>query len=103
MKGLVSSPIKIALVEDDSRIRSSLAVLFDGAEGFRCIGSYPNAEVALKQLPSNWPDVLVMDINLPNMSGIECVTRLKKLRPSLHILMLTICDDNQQIFDSLKA
>jgi DNA-binding NarL/FixJ family response regulator len=95
--------IKVAIVEDDSRIRESLAVLIDGAEGFRCIAACPNAEVALKQLPGNWPDVLLMDINLPGMLGIECVLRLKKMQPSLLVLMLTISDDNQQIFDSLKA
>lgn len=96
-------PIKVSIVEDDSRFRGSLAVLIDGAEGFRCIGEYPNAETALKEIPSNWPDVLLMDINLPRMSGIMCVSRLKAIKPDLQVMMLTAYVDGQQIFDSLKA
>src|SRR5579883_2195769 len=94
---------KVAVVEDDSGVRESLAVLINGAAGFRCIGSYANAEVALKHLPENWPDIILMDINLPQMSGIECVAKLKALRPELHILMLTVHVDSELIFKSLKA
>lgn len=95
--------IKVAIVEDNSGIRESLAVLINGAPGFCCCGSYPSAEVALKKLPQQWPDVVLMDINLPEMSGIECVEKLKALRPALQILMLTVYVDTDQIFSSLQA
>jgi DNA-binding NarL/FixJ family response regulator len=94
---------KVAIVEDNSGVRESLAVLINGTAGFRCIGTYANAESALKQLPQNWPDIILMDINLPQMSGIECVARLKALRPAVHIVMLTVQVDSEQIFKSLKA
>src|SRR5436190_5596412 len=93
--------IKVALVEDDTRIRESLLVLLDGADEFRCAGAYPNAEAALKQIPREWPDVVLMDINLPNMSGIDCVAKLKELRPTLQFLMLTAYTENDNIFNSL--
>lgn len=95
--------IKVSIIEDDSRFRESLAILIDGAEGFRCLHHYPNAETALKELPRNWPDVLLMDINLPKMSGIMCVSRLKAMKTDLQVIMLTAYMDGQQIFDSLKA
>lgn len=96
-------PIKVSIIEDDSRFRESLAILIDGAEGFCCSGKYPNAEIALKEIPKNWPDVLLMDINLPKMSGILCVSRLKGMKTDLQVIMLTAYMDGQQIFDSLKA
>jgi DNA-binding NarL/FixJ family response regulator len=96
-------PIKVAIVEDDSGFREGLAFMINGTAGFRCVGSYPNAEVALKQMPREWPDVVLMDINLPEMLGIECVSKLKEMRPALHIVMLTVYLDNEQIFNSLKA
>ena len=95
-------PIKVSIVEDDARFRESLSVLIDAGES-RCIGTYPNAETALKQMPRNWPDVVLMDINLPEMSGIECVARLKEMKPTLHVIMLTVYMDSEQVFDSLKA
>jgi len=94
---------KVAIVEDDSGVRESLAVLINGASGFHCIGTYANAEAAIKQVPDNWPDIILMDINLPQMSGIDCVARLKALRPELHVLMLTVHVDSELIFKSLKA
>ena len=95
-------PVKVAIVEDEAGLRESLAVLVNGAEGFRCVATFPNAETALKRLPQDWPDVVLMDINLPSMSGIECVGKLKELKPSLHVIMLTICADDEEIFNSLK-
>ena len=93
--------IKVSIVEDDAGIRESLAIVINGTDGFRCVGAFPNAEVALKQMPCDWPDVVLMDINLPEMSGIECVARLKQMRPEIQVIMLTICADDDQIFDSL--
>jgi DNA-binding NarL/FixJ family response regulator len=95
--------IKVSIVEDDARLRESLAVLINGTDELRCVGTYPNAESALEEMPSNWPDVLLSDINLPRMSGIACVARLKEMRPALQVIMLTICADDQQIFESLQA
>jgi len=93
----------VALVEDNTGVRESLVALIDGTPGFRCVGAYANAEAALQGLPGNWPDIVLMDINLPQMSGIDCVARLKAQRPDLHILMLTVHVDSELIFKSLKA
>jgi DNA-binding NarL/FixJ family response regulator len=93
--------IKVALVEDDAGLRQSLAVLIGGSGEFRLTGAFPNAEVAIKQLPRDWPEVVLMDINLPNMSGIDCVAKLKEMRPTLQILMLTAYTENENIFNSL--
>jgi DNA-binding NarL/FixJ family response regulator len=95
--------IKVAIVEDDARLRESLGVLINGTDELRCVGTYPNAETALREIPENWPDVLLSDIHLPRMSGIECVAKLKEIRPQLQVIMLTICGDDEQIFESLKA
>jgi DNA-binding NarL/FixJ family response regulator len=95
--------IKVAIVEDDSGLRQSLTALIEASGRLRCAGAYVNAEAALKQLPADWPDVVLMDINLPQMSGIECVARLKALRPSLQVLMLTVHLDSDLIFKSLTA
>src|SRR5436190_15351318 len=95
--------IKVAIVEDDAGVRESLTVIINGTGGFRCIGSFANAETALKHLPRDWPDVILMDINLPQMSGIELVAKLKSMRPELHVIMLTVYVDSEQIFQSLQA
>ena len=101
--GRLPEKAKVALVEDNSGVRESLSVLINGTPGFACGGSYANAEAALKHLPANWPDIVLMDINLPQMSGIDCVARLKAQRPGLHVLMLTVHVDSELIFKSLKA
>ncbi|MGI8967167.1 MAG: response regulator, partial [Limisphaerales bacterium] len=99
----MSEPIKVAVVEDDKRLREGLVFLLNSTSEFYCVGSYPNAELALKHLPGEWPEVVLMDINLPNMSGIDCVAKLKAQRPALQAVMLTAYVDNEQIFKSLKA
>jgi DNA-binding NarL/FixJ family response regulator len=96
-------PIKVALVEDDDVVRESLTVLINGAAGFRCVCASQSAEDALQRLPAARPDVVLMDINLPRMSGIECVARLKESCPSAQIVMLTMYEDDAAIFDSLAA
>ena len=98
-----TAPIKVAVVEDDAWIRDNLASQIDLAPGFRCVSRYRSGEEALAGLPGEVPDVVLMDINLPGMSGIECVRRLKALRPSMAILMLTVYEESDQIFDSLRA
>jgi len=95
--------IKVAIIEDDDWIRENLATQISQAKGFRCTGSYRNGEEALNLLPANVPNVVLMDINLPKMSGIECVRHLKRLVPSVQVLMLTVYEDSEKIFDSLLA
>lgn len=95
--------IQVSIVEDDNRIRESLTVLIDGTENIRCVSAHRTAEEALRQIPLKKPDVVIMDISLPEMSGIECVKQLKTLRPQLQILMLTMYENSQQVFESLKA
>lgn len=96
-------PIRVAVIEDDDWTRENLASQIGGARGFLCVGVFESAEDALKVLPHDAPDVVLMDINLPGMSGIECVSQLKAQLPEIDVLMLTACDDQEQIFDSLKA
>jgi DNA-binding NarL/FixJ family response regulator len=98
-----AAPIKVAIVEDDDWIRENLAGQIDLAPGYCCVSRYRTGEEALAGLPSEALDVVLMDINLPGLSGIECVRRLKALRPSLAILMLTVYEESDQIFDSLRA
>ena len=95
--------IKIAIVEDDRFLRLTLARLIHDAPGMECIAECDTAEDALKRLPREWPDVVLMDINLPGRSGIECAARLKAARPELQILMLTVYEDTERIFKALKS
>jgi DNA-binding NarL/FixJ family response regulator len=100
----VSSPvISVAIVEDDAGIRESLATFLGRIQGVRCAAVYADAEQALQGLKSLQPDVVLMDINLPGMSGIEATRELKRMRPDARILMLTVYEDNKALFDSLKA
>jgi len=95
--------IKVSIIEDDDWIREALASRIKHTKGFRCIGSYRSGEEALAQVPQNVPDVILMDINLPKMDGIECVRHLRTLVPSAHVLMLTVYEYSEKIFDSLLA
>jgi DNA-binding NarL/FixJ family response regulator len=83
--------------------RKPSALLIMRAEGFRCISNYPNAEVALEALPKDRPDVVLMDINLPGMNGVECVRRLKQAAPKTLVVMLTAYEDTENIFNALAA
>lgn len=95
--------IKTAVVEDMRDIREGLTTLINFTDGFRCTGSYPSMEEALARLPGNVPDVLLSDIGLPGMSGIEGIRILKQRFPEMQILMLTVYDDDDRIFDALCA
>src|SRR3954466_899793 len=95
--------ITISVVDDDDEIRESLVFLLNPEGGFRCISQYRTAEAAMVGVPEDRPDVLLMDINLPAMSGIECVRKLKGLRPDLLVVMLTVYEDTEKIFQSLAA
>src|SRR6266702_4524915 len=96
-------PIQVAIVEDDEGIRSSLGALIRRAPALRLAGDYPDAEVALKEIPLRPPDVVLMDINLPGLNGVECVRQLKSALPAVQFLMLTVYEDNDSLFNSLKA
>jgi len=95
--------IKVAIVEDDAPVRDQLERLINRAHGFHCVGAYADGESALKDIPRGKPDVVLMDINLPGMTGIECVRKLKAAAPSVQIVMLTVYDEVGQLFDSLVA
>jgi DNA-binding NarL/FixJ family response regulator len=95
--------IAVSIVEDDRRVRESLAILVNGAENTRCVSSHATGEEALEIIPQKKPDVVLMDINLPGMNGIECARKLKALMPRLQILMLTMYEDDEKVFQSLVA
>jgi DNA-binding NarL/FixJ family response regulator len=96
-------PINVSIVEDSDKFRETLARVLNRAEGFRCISHYPNAEEALKALPNDKPEVVLMDINLPGMNGVECVRQLKLLIPTIQVMMLTVYEDTENIFNALAA
>lgn len=95
--------IRIAIVEDDARVRAGLAQIIDDAPGYRCVCHFGTAEAALEKLPKMAVDVVLMDIHLPNLSGIECAVQLKRLVPNIQILMLTVYEDSELIFEALQG
>ena len=95
--------LNVAIVEDDDRFRKSLARWIEGTGALHCSGSYATAEQAMEMIPGGQSEVVVMDINLPAMSGIECVRRLKIQKPALQIIMLTAYEDSDLIFKALQA
>lgn len=96
-------PINVSIVEDNEQLRATLARMLDRANGFACLSQYPSAEAALAALPADRPDVVLMDINLPGMNGVECVRKLKEILPETQIIMLTAYEDTENIFNSLAA
>ena len=94
--------IKVSIVEDNRGTRESLTELLGRANSLRFVGAHPNGEEALRQIPAEAPDVVLMDINLPHMNGIECVARLKERLPKTQVLMLTTYEQSDLIFDSLR-
>ena len=95
--------ISVSVVDDENSLCQSIALFVNGSPGFRCVSTFPSGEAALEGLPAQWPDVILMDIHMTGMSGIECVRRLKALRPEVHIVMLTVYEDPEQIFAALEA
>jgi len=96
-------PIQVSIVEDNDQLRGTLAKVIGRAEGFRFVSDYANAEDAIADLPKAKPDVVLMDINLPGMNGVECVRKLKNLMPQLQVMMLTVYEDTANIFNALAA
>jgi DNA-binding NarL/FixJ family response regulator len=95
--------IYISIVEDDDAIRESLALLIDGTPGYCCISTYGDCETAVKGIEKDSPDVVLMDIELPGMSGIEGVRILRGKMPDIDIIMLTVHKDDKLVFQSLCA
>ena len=95
--------VLVSIVEDDASIRQILNGWINRAEGFRCLSVYDSAESAIAKLPEEKPRIVLVDINLPGQSGIECVRRLKPAMPDTQFVMLTVYGDTTHIFDALKA
>jgi DNA-binding NarL/FixJ family response regulator len=95
--------IKVAITEDNNTIREGLAALINGTQGYSCVGSFPDCESFLSKLPILDVDVVLMDIGLPGISGIEGIARAKRIKPELNILMLTVYEDSQSVFKALCA
>jgi DNA-binding NarL/FixJ family response regulator len=95
--------IRVSIVEDDAKVRSNLARLIDHSEGFACLSQHPSAEHALEHLPKSVPHVVLMDINLPGMSGVECVRLLKDFLPQTQVIMLTVYENTDHIFNALTG
>ena len=96
-------PIKVVIVEDQRDVREGLAVLINGSTGFCCVSTFRTMEDALRALDGNRPDVVLTDIGLPGMSGVEGIRVLKERHPDLPILALTVYDDDEDVFDALCA
>ncbi len=99
----MNSRICIALVEDDASLRETLEQVFGGAPDLNVCGAYGDGESAVKELATRQPDVVLMDIRLPGMSGIECLRKLKARLPRVRVVMLTVCSDNDTLFEALAA
>ncbi len=95
--------IQVSVVEDSEALRRGLTTLLNDAPDLQCLSTCADAEEALERLPADAPDIVLMDIGLPGMSGIECVARLAALMPKVRILMLTAYEDSEDIFQSLAA
>jgi DNA-binding NarL/FixJ family response regulator len=95
--------INVAIVEDIPDIRESLHTLIAGMPGFCCTGAYPTAEAAIAKIPAAVPDVILMDIHLPGMNGVEAVRQLKDSYPEVNFLMCTVFEDEENIFLALRA
>jgi DNA-binding NarL/FixJ family response regulator len=98
-----SHPIRVAMIEDDEEIRSNIGDAIAANEDFRLVGTYRDAESALKSLAGVNPHVVLMDINLPGMDGVQCVRRLKGAMPEVQFLMLTVYQDSTLLIQSLMA
>ena len=96
-------PIKVAIVDDDDGVRTKLGHAVARFGGCACVGQFSSGEEALAGLPAAAPDVVLMDINLPGMNGIECVRQLKPAHPAIEFIMLTVYEDTESVFNALAA
>ena len=95
--------ISVSIVEDDAQVRASLVKLIDSSPGFRCVSNHASAENALQEIPKVKSQVVLMDINLPGINGVECVRRLKPQMPGTQVIMLTVYQNTEHIFNALAA
>jgi DNA-binding NarL/FixJ family response regulator len=95
--------ITIAIIEDDKITRETLKTLIQSIEDFECVGSFEDAETGIEFLTGNPADIVLMDIHLPGMDGIECVRQLKTVHPDMQVIMCTIFQDDDSVFNALKA
>jgi DNA-binding NarL/FixJ family response regulator len=95
--------ISISIVEDNAAVRKGLERIIRQTDGFLCLSSYDNAEDAIKELPDIQPDVVIVDIQLPGASGIDCVRHLSTAFPRMQFMMFTIYEDSEQVFEALSA
>jgi DNA-binding NarL/FixJ family response regulator len=93
----------VVVVEDDNRLRNQLVAILRTAPDIKCVGAYASGEEALAKIPAQKPDVVLMDIGLPGISGIQCVAQLKRLNPAPQVIMVTVYEDADRIFKALKA
>ncbi|MDB6109265.1 MAG: DNA-binding response regulator [Pedosphaera sp.] len=99
----MATTTSISIVEDNEQLRGTLSRLLNRVEGFRCVSQYGSAEAALEALPTDKPNVVLMDINLPGINGVECVRKLKQVAPETLVVMLTAYEDTENIFNALAA
>lgn len=95
--------IAVSIVEDLKEIREHVKRTIENAADFLCLSAYSNAEDALQEIPVFKPHIVLMDINLPGISGIDCVRKLKEKCPDMQFMMFTIYEDNEQVFEALEA
>lgn len=101
--GIMNDPIRVAVVEDETDIREALRVLIGGSQGFECTHAHGSAEEALRHLPGSDVDVVLLDINLPGKSGIDCLQELLGTMPGTQFMMCTVYDDDENIFAALRS
>ena len=95
--------VTVSIVEDLTEVRESLEILVRGSEDFLFLSAYPNAETAEKNIPLEQPQIVIMDINLPGISGIECIRKIKPACPDTQFMMYTIFEDDDKVFEALEA
>jgi DNA-binding NarL/FixJ family response regulator len=95
--------VRVAIIEDQAKVREGLAVLIDGSHGFRCVAAFRTMEEALEAIEGKAPDVVLTDIGLPGMSGVEGIGLLRERLPNVPVVALTVYDDNEDIFEALCA
>ncbi|RFZ95621.1 DNA-binding response regulator [Mucilaginibacter conchicola] len=95
--------IKVLLYEDNPQLRDGLAILLDGTDGFEYAGSFPDCTDIVNQCETIKPDVILMDINMPNVDGLAGLKLIRKHNTEIKILMLTVFDDNQNVFEAIKS
>ena len=95
--------IKVAIVEDNKTVREGFTTLLDRTPGFQCVCAAGTVAEALKLIPKARPDVVLRDIQLPDSTGVECTAKLKEQRPAVHIVILTVYEDSERIFQALRA